>query len=375
MKLISIVGARPQFIKAAPVGTELARHGHKNVLVHTGQHYDYKLSKIFFDELGIPDPDYNLEVGANTPVNQIAAMMRELAPILEKEKPDCAITYGDTNSTLAAAITLVKLGVPIVHIEGGERNFTTDLRIVHPSTIPEESNRVLVDRISEVIFCASARAVENLKHEGMERHVYFVGDVMLDTFSRMSQMAATRSDIMNQSGLKKGEYILVTVHRAINTDQPERLKAIIQGLCESDIPVIFPIHPRTQKVMNETGLMDAIAHSSKIKIINPVGYFDMLELEKNARTIVTDSGGVTREAYFAEVPSIIVDDTTAWIDLVNSGWSHLVGADAVKIGAAIRSNLVPSTHRSILGEANSSVLITEYLEKWHKSKTTSSHNG
>lgn len=363
MKTITIVGARPQFIKAAPVGKELERRGHKNILVHTGQHYDYNLSKVFFDELEIPAPDYNLEVGPTTPINQMASMMMELETILQKEKPDCAIVYGDTNSTLAAAITLLKIGIPIVHVEGGERNFTLDMKIVHPASIPEESNRVLVDHISEMIFCASKRAVANLKREGITRQVYRVGDVMLDTFSQMSKMAETRSDVIQKLGLAKGEYVLATVHRAINTDKPERLREIIRGLCLSDIPVVFPIHPRTQKVINANGSGLEISKKSNLKIIEPVGYFDMLELEKNAKIIVTDSGGVTREAFFSGVPSIIVDDTTAWIDLVNSGWSYLTGADSEKIGKILRSIKAPKIREALLGEGTTSGLIIEKLEK------------
>jgi UDP-GlcNAc3NAcA epimerase len=367
MKIVSIVGARPQFIKAAPIGQELFRRGHENILIHTGQHYDFKLSKVFFDELNIPAPDYNLEVGANTPIVQMASMMKELVPIVVKEKPDCAIIYGDTNSTLAAAITLLKTLVPIAHVEGGERNFTQKMEIVHPASIPEESNRVLVDHISELIFCASKRAVSNLEREGITRQVFWVGDVMLDTFSLMRKMAETRSNIIKEMALSTGEYILATVHRAINTNNADRLREIIHGLCSCETPVIFPIHPRTQKVLGENGLDLEVTRNKNLRIIDAVGYFDMLELEKNARIIVTDSGGVTREAFFSGVPSIIVDDTTAWIDLVNSGWSCLTGADSQKISQAINSFTIPKIHEPLLGEANARTLIVDHLETW---KTT-----
>ncbi len=363
MKIISIVGARPQFIKAAPVGQELTKRGHDNVLVHTGQHYDYKLSRVFFDELNIPAPDHNLEVGANKPILQMAAMMKELAPIVELEKPSCAILYGDTNSTLAAAITLLKIGIPIIHIEGGERNFTLDMKMVQPSSIPEEANRVLVDHVSEMIFCASKRAVVNLENEGVSRNVHWVGDVMLDTFSQMSRMAEARSSIIKDLDLQKDDYSLATVHRAINTDNPDRLREIIYGLCQSNQPVIFPIHPRTRKVITENRLDDEIKANSNLKIIDPVGYFDMLELEKNARIIVTDSGGVTREAFFAGVPSIIIDDTTAWIDLVQAGWSQLVGADAERIGAGLNSADRPKNHDPLLGDGTASEKIIGYINE------------
>jgi UDP-GlcNAc3NAcA epimerase len=291
-------------------------------------------------------------------------MMKELEPIINKEKPDCAIVYGDTNSTLAAAIALLKTGIPIAHIEGGERNFTTEMEIVRPSSIPEESNRVMVDHISEMIFCASQRAVANLEREGITRNVHWVGDIMLDTFMQMSQMAETRSDIIQKLGLGNKKFVLVTVHRAINTDKPERLREIILGLCQSDLPVVFPIHPRTKKVINENRLDLDLAGNSNLHTIDPVGYFDMLELEKNASVIVTDSGGVTREAFFAKVPSIIVDDTTAWIDIVNAGWSCLTGADSQKIISALQSFDMPSIQKPLLGDANSRVLIVDHLEKW-----------
>jgi len=364
MKIISIVGARPQFIKAAPVGQELLKRGHKNILVHTGQHYDYQLSKVFFDELNISAPDYNLNVGAGTQVAQIAAMMKELEPIINSEKPDCAIVYGDTNSTLAAAIALLKTGVPIAHIEGGERNFTIDMEIVRPSSIPEEANRVMVDHISEMIFCASQRAVANLEREGITRNVHWVGDIMMDTFMQMSQMAEARSNVIQQLGLEKKKFVLVTVHRAINTDKPERLREIIIGLCQSDLPVVFPIHPRTQKVINENHLDINVSGNSNLHFIDPVGYFDMLELEKNASIIVTDSGGVTREAFFAKVPSIIVDDTTAWIDIVNAGWSDLTGADSERIINRLRNFSPPPTTESLLGDGQAAKLIVESIEKW-----------
>lgn len=364
MKILSIVGARPQFIKAAPVGRELTKRGHENILVHTGQHYDYKLSKVFFDELNIPAPDFNLEIGANKPVLQMSSMMKELAPIVETIDPVYAILYGDTNSTLAAAITLLKIGIPIIHIEGGERNFTLDMKKVQPSSIPEEANRVLVDHISEVIFCASKRSVKNLEIEGITHNVYRVGDVMLDTFSQMSRMAETRSSIIKDLDLRRDGYSLATVHRAINTDDPNRLRQIIRGLRKSELPVIFPIHPRTRKMISENALNDELEGKHHLRIIEPVGYFDMIELEKNARVIVTDSGGVTREAFFAGVPSIIVDDTTAWIDLVQAGWSQLVGADEDRICTAQNSSRLPIEHEPLLGDGNTSIKIVERIGQW-----------
>lgn len=364
MKIITVVGARPQFIKAAPVCNELTIRGHDNILVHTGQHYDYKLSKVFFDELGIPEPKYNLEIGSASAAKQIAGMLGGLESILMREKPDCVLVLGDTNSTLAAALTAVKCDVPVVHVEGGERNFTRNFEIVPSYTIPEETNRVVVDHISSIIFCASQRAVENLAREGITKGVAFVGDISLDTYSSISNIPSNTSTILEQLDLKKGGYVLATVHRSINTDQPERLKEIIRGLSQSEVPVVLPIHPRTQKVIREEHLDEAIPQNSQLRIIDPVGYFDILALEKNARIIVTDSGGVIREAFFSKVPSLIVDETTEWIDLVQAGWSQLIGADAEKITKLIETMQKPEKWDAILGDGFARQKIVSYLEDW-----------
>lgn len=367
MNVMTIVGARPQFIKAAPLCAELTSRGHKNVFVHTGQHYDYSLSKVFFDELQIPEPDYNLEIGPLSPVKQISGMMNSLETILITEKPTCALVFGDTNSTLAASLAAMKCEIPIIHIEGGERNFTRDMKIVPAATIPEESNRVLVDHISSVIFCASKRAVENLAREAITDNVIWAGDISLDTYSLISQIPSNKSDILERLNIRSGEFALATVHRAINTDIPERLVEILQGLSKSEIPVIFPIHPRTRKVMVESNLFSRFTQSSNLRIVDPVGYFDMLALEKNARIIITDSGGVIREAFFSKVPSVIVDETTEWIDLVQAGWSHLVGADSQKICENIHSSKKPENWEPVLGDGTARKKIVSYLEKWsHK---------
>ncbi len=367
MKIMTVVGARPQFIKAAPVCIELSERGHENVFVHTGQHYDYKLSKVFFDELKIPEPNYNLEVGSASAVDQIARMMTALERIFLDEEPDCTLVFGDTNSTLAAALCAQKCGIPVAHVEGGERNFTINIEKVPSVSIPEESNRVVVDHISSIIFCASQRAVNNLREEGINQNVTWVGDISLDTFTMISRLPSNTSDILQKQQLSTRGYALATVHRAINTDIPERLKSILLGLSQSEIPVILPVHPRTQKVINQIGLIDTLPKRSNLQLIEPVGYFDMLALEKNARIIVTDSGGVIREAFFSKIPSIIVDDTTEWIDLVQSGWSRLVGADTEKIHDFINTMETPEKWEPILGDGSTRKKIVSFLEEWsHK---------
>jgi len=364
MKIISIVGARPQFIKVAPICHKMAENGIESIIIHTGQHYDYQLSDIFFDELNIPAPDFNLEIGEQKPVMQISQIIKGLFPIIEEVKPDCAIVYGDTNSTLAASISLVKQNIPIIHIEGGERNFTSDMKLVNSTTIPEETNRILTDHISELIFCATSRAVTNLENEGIVGKGFFVGDVMLDSFILMSDVAKKRSKIITNLNLKKGEYYLATVHRAINTDSPDRLREILLGLINLKYPVIFPLHPRTKKVIEKNKIFLG-GNESPIKFIEPVGYFDMIELEKNAKVIITDSGGVTRESYFAGVPSIIVDDSTAWIDLVKCGWSKLVGANSENIENAMNSPFLPINSDPILGSGDTSTKIIKKIVKWY----------
>ncbi len=362
MKIITIIGARPQFIKAAEFSESLNARGHREILVHTGQHYDYLMSKVFFDELNISEPDYHLEVGSALPAAQIGAILVKLEAILSAEKPDVVLVYGDTNSTLAAALAAVKGGIPLAHIESGERNFRPDMSIVHPSTIPEESNRVVTDHLSQANFCASERAVENLKIEGVVRNVIWSGDIMLDSFNKSSEIAQRRSGILEKLGLHHKEYILATVHRAINTDDPKRLKGIVTALLNLGERVVFPVHPRTRNMLAAINLKETIARSENVMMLDPVGYFDMLRLEMNSRLIITDSGGVTREAFFAGVPAVIVDDTTAWIDLVLAGWSSLAGAETEKIITAVKELKQPSIKHPLLGEGKTSAIIVSHLE-------------
>jgi UDP-GlcNAc3NAcA epimerase len=366
MKILSIIGARPQFIKSAPVGEELFKRGIENIVINTGQHYDYQLSDIFFNDLHLPAPKYNLNIGANQPVQQISKILEDISPIIGEENPDCALVYGDTNSTLAAGLAFLKTGIPIMHIEGGERNFTKDRKKVKPYSIPEEANRVLIDNISETIFCASMQAMTNLQNEASTSQSHFVGDVMLDLFLKMSRISETKSNIISQLGLEKGNYVLATIHRAINTDNLVRLHGILHGLSRSKERVIFPIHPRTKKIIFENNLISDREKNSLLEIIEPVGYFDMLELEKNASLIVTDSGGVTREAYFAGIPNLIVDESTAWIELVESGWSHLVDAQNGEIEKAMANVFLPDNYKPLLGDGSASVKIAEILENWKK---------
>ncbi len=349
MKIVSIVGARPEFIQAAPLSREL-RKNHTELLVHTGQHYDYRMSQTFFDELGIPAPDYNLEVGSGSHGRQTAEILTRLEEVLLKEKPDLVIVRGDTNSTLAGALAASKMQIACAHIEAGERSFDR--------TMPEEINRLVADRLADLFFCVSHTAVEHLAADGISEQVYWVGDVMLDAMLANHGLALAKSSIMRQYSLSVKSYVLLTIHRAANTDNPERLAKIVAAVNASKEPVIFPAHPRTRKALENFGL----AFDGHVRVIDPVGYFDMMILEENARLIATDSGGVQREAYFAGVPCITLRDETEWVETVQAGWNRLVGVEPEQVLQAWSSFQPPAVRPPIFGDGKASQKIVEILE-------------
>ena len=318
MKIVSVVGARPEFIQSVPVSRAL-RPAHREVLVHTGQHYDYLMSQTFFDELAIPAPDYNLEVGVEAAdggqARQTAEIMMRLEKVLLAEQPDLVLVRGDTNSTLGGALAAVKLHIPTAHIEAGERSFDR--------CMPEEVNRLVADRLAARHLCASQTAVHHLAAEGITDSAYWVGDVMLDALLANRPIARRRSQVLRRLGLKPKGYALVTVHRAANTDDPARLGSILAALNRAPEPVVFPAHPRVRKALDR--LRFELARH--VRLIEPVGYFDMMMLEENARIIATDSGGVQREAYFLGVPCLTLRDETEWQETVTAGWNRLVGVE------------------------------------------------
>jgi UDP-GlcNAc3NAcA epimerase len=324
LKVLTVVGARPQFIKSMPVSRAL-RDKFQEVLVHTGQHYDDTMSDIFFRELALPSPDRNLDVGSGSHAVQTGQMMIKLEPFMASERPDWVLVYGDTNSTLAASLVAAKLHVPVAHVEAGLRSF--DRRM------PEEVNRVVSDHLSTLTFCPTETAVHNLGREGISKGVHLVGDVMYDLF--LAQQATARSRrpaILADAAFQKG-FVLATIHRAENTDDPQRLAAIMQGLAGSGMPVIFPAHPRTKAALD----VDAIPVSGSVSMVAPLGYLEMLALESEAEVIVTDSGGVQKEAYFAGTPCVTVRDATEWPETVQAGWNRLVGVSPTDISEAVRS--------------------------------------
>jgi len=349
-KIISVVGARPEFIQAAPVSRAL-RKNHQELLVHTGQHYDYKMSQTFFDELGIPAPDYNLEVGSGSHGTQTAEILVRFEELLLKEEPDCVLVRGDTNSTLAGALAASKLHIPTVHIEAGERSF--DRRM------PEEINRLVADKLSSVFFCVSQTAVNQLAAEGITKDVYWVGDVMLDANLANRPIAREKSIVLSTLGLAPASYGLVTVHRAANTDDPERLANIVKTLSQVGETVVFPVHPRTRGALQKLD----VQFGDNVRVIEPVGYFDMMILEENARIIATDSGGVQREAYFMQKPCITLRDETEWTETVQVGWNKLVGVDVDTVVDEWKSFMPPAEQPPIFGDGKAGEKIAAILEK------------
>ena len=318
MKILTVVGARPQFIKAAMVSCELRQcTGVRDLIVHTGQHYDGNMSDVFFDELDIPKPDYNLEVGSATQGAQTGRMLEGLEDVLIKEKPNCVVVYGDTNSTLAGALAAAKLHIPVVHVEAGLRSYNREM--------PEEINRILTDHASDLLLAPTETAMRNLIHEGFEQdRVHFVGDVMYDAALFYAKRAEASSSILERLGLVRKGYILATIHRAENTDNPKRLKSIFKGLemISREVSVVMPMHPRTRAALQKEGSFEKVTDS--IHAIEPVGYLDMAMLEGNALLIATDSGGVQKEAFFYRVPCVTLRDETEWTELVEIGWNRVI---------------------------------------------------
>jgi UDP-GlcNAc3NAcA epimerase len=356
LKIVTVVGARPQFIKAAAVSRVICgdyADRVQEVIVHTGQHYDSNMSQVFFDELGIPAPKHHLEISGGGHGAMTGRMLQALEKVLEQEKPDWVLIYGDTNSTLAAALAAVKMHIPVAHVEAGLRSFNMRM--------PEEVNRTVADRVSTLLFCPTQVAVDNLLSEGVTAGVHLVGDVMFDVSLYYRDQARRRSDALQRHGLAEGNYVLTTCHRAENTDDPARLEAILRALGDvaEKLPVLLPLHPRTRNIVAARGLEAALG---KVRIVEPLSFMDMVRLEQSAKVVLTDSGGVQKEAFFYEVPCVTMRDETEWTETVDLGWNQLVGADRVKIVAAVLGATRPAGAASRpYGDGTASQAIIEQL--------------
>lgn len=358
MKIVTVVGARPQFIKLAAVSRVL-RKEHKEIIVHTGQHYDSNMSDIFFDELDIPRPDYNLNVGSGSHAEQTAQMLVGVEKILMEEKPDYLLVYGDTNSTLAGALAASKIHVPVIHVEAGLRSFNMRM--------PEEQNRILTDHISTILFCPTQTAVDNLKKEGVEKNVYCTGDVMCDAVlyyaANLGDESETHISTLecwygDKTKLNKGWY-LSTIHRAENTDAKEKIEGILAALEELDYPVIFPVHPRTRKMVMEICEREEYQN---IICVNPIGYKEMLYFTKNAVKAVTDSGGLQKEAYILRTPCVTVRDQTEWVETLNGGHNILAKPNKADILDKVMNTKQDwDNHPDYYGTGNAAELICKVL--------------
>lgn len=324
-KVLTVVGARPQFIKAATISRAIRSSGggrFVETIVHTGQHFDEKMSKVFFDELDIPPPDYNLGISDLSHGAMTGRMLEAIETVIFREMPDWVLVYGDTNSTLAGALAATKLHVPVAHVEAGLRSFNMRM--------PEEINRIVADRVSSLLFCPTGAAVENLASEGITAGVHNVGDVMYDAVLHYGAKTKHESRILHDLELTERGFVLATCHRQENTDDPVRMAGIIAALARisGDLPVVFPMHPRTRKRLSDLGLDASL---NRLRVIEPVSYLEMIALEQGARVIVTDSGGVQKEGFFFGVPCVTLRDETEWVETVACGWNCLVGADTEHI--------------------------------------------
>ena len=323
VRIVTIIGNRPQFVKAAAV-SRLLRESHEELIVHTGQHYDDELSRVFFEELGIPAPDRELKAGSGTNTEQTARILGALELVLAQLRPGLVLVYGDTNSTLAGALAAAQAGIPVGHVESGMRSFDRSM--------PEELNRVLTDHASDLLLCSTQTAMDNLRREGVRGETHLVGDVMADVSVAFREIAAERSTIIADLGVEPGAYLVVTAHRAGNVDDPARLERLVELVEALPRPVVFPLHPRTRARLEAAGLLERL---EGVTVVAPVGYLDFLELARHARAILTDSGGVQKEAYLLGVPCVTLRDTTEWVETVEVGWNVLVDLDREAALAAL----------------------------------------
>ncbi len=354
MKILTVVGNRPQFIKAAAVSRPL-RAVDDEVLVHTGQHFDDALSAVFFRELGIPAPDHELGIAGGTNTAQSARMLAALEPVMVAVDPECVLVYGDTNSTLVGALCAAQLGVPVAHVEAGMRSFDR--------AMPEETNRVLTDHLSTLLLCSSEVAVENLRREGLgDRSPELVGDVMVDVALDVQPRARERLDLVRAHGVEPGEYALITAHRAGNVDAPARLTALVELIEAVELPAVFPVHPRTRARLSDARLLARLQRRPGLVLTEPLGYLELTALLCHARAAITDSGGLQKEAYLARVPCLTLRPSTEWTETVALGWNVLVDLDAAAAVEALTRS-VPEDHPPLYGDGRAAERIVRALRR------------
>ncbi|MBB6450005.1 UDP-GlcNAc3NAcA epimerase [Geomicrobium halophilum] len=359
MKILTVIGARPQFIKACMLSRWLKKdHEMKEVIVHTGQHYDSNMSDVFFSQLHLAKPDYQLSIGSSPHGEQTGKMLIELEKVMMREKPELVLVYGDTNSTIAGGLAASKLDIPIAHVEAGLRSFNR--------TMPEEINRIVTDHLSSLLFCPSQTAVEHLYDEGIKENVYITGDIMYDAVLDFKESALEHSNLLSQLPLTANNYYLATIHRGENTDDPKRLSVIIDGLKQLDHPVLFPLHPRTKKQLNKWNITDT-NQVNNIMFIEPISYFDMLTVASQAKYILTDSGGLQKEAYMLKVPCLTLRTETEWTETIDSGWNQLVDLSTSKtIVDAVLKTKKPKGYPSLFGNGDASDLMYQQIKSWLK---------
>ncbi|HYP47089.1 MAG TPA: UDP-N-acetylglucosamine 2-epimerase (non-hydrolyzing) [Thermoleophilaceae bacterium] len=354
MRIVTIIGNRPQFVKAAAVSLAL-RDAHDELIVHTGQHYDDELSRIFFDELGVPAPARELGAGSGSNTAQTARILGQLEPVLEELRPELVLVYGDTNSTLAGALIAAQKRLPVAHVEAGMRSFDRSM--------PEELNRVLADHASDLLLCSTPTAVANLEREAARGAVHLVGDVMADVSFAFRDLAETRSQALEERGLRPGGYLLVTAHRAGNVDDPERLERLVELLEALPLPAVLPLHPRTRARLEQAALLDRVEAIGGLELSSPLGYLDFLQLTSHARAVLTDSGGVQKEAYLLGVPCVTLRDTTEWVETVEVGWNVLVDLDSDAALAALERS-VPAERPQLYGDGRAAQRVLEVISAY-----------
>lgn len=355
-KLLTVVGARPHFIKGAMVSRAIREQTElEEVIVHTGQHYDEMMSDVFFQELELPAPAFNLAVGSRRAVQQTARIMMGLDEIIRKEQPDLMIVYGDTNSTAAGAIAAAQNQLPLAHIEAGLREFDKH--------IPEEVNKLLTDAVADLYFCPTQTGVDNLAAVGIEKGIHLVGDVGIDLIHANLERILGNLAILEKFNLSPGAYYLLTCHRAANTDQRANLRQILEAINRLDLPVIWPIHPRARKAIDQAGWWPLL-NSDRIIITPPLGFWDLQSLLAHAKMALTDSGGIIKEAYYHKVPGIIIDGQTEWLETVEEGWNQIVGADASRIVQAIHEFELPVQHSNCLGDGTAAKQVVRTIKQF-----------